>query len=193
MTELQPPAPPVGVRAPDWWDLHAPDEPPDLEPEPEPKKVYPPRVEVRKLVTGRAARFLRGEISIDDLDDEELARGQFRDRDGRFRGHPSSIIPRQFHTEMVRRLLERGTEKFREDFFAMIDVVIAIAKDEDVDAGVRLKAADMAITRLAGKPVDRVEMSVAIKPWEQTLVGIIRSAPQDVGEMVVVEDDEEGE
>lgn len=134
-------------------------------------------------VTGRVKALLNGEISVADLDDEELQRGQVRDKNGNFSGRPSSIVPRKFHDEIVRRLLGRGDELYREHYLKMIEVFTSIAMDTTAKDADRLKAADMVITRIAGKVPDKVELTAQIKPWESMLQGIVQ--PDDQIEVTV--------
>lgn len=135
-------------------------------------------------VTGRMKQLIEGTISVDDLDDEELQRGQVKDQNGRFTGSKSDMVPRKLHDEMMRRILKRGAEKWRTDYFAAIDAVVGIMKDEDLDANIRLKAADMVLNRVAGKAIEKVELSVEVKPWEHMLTGIAKSVPPELMEQV---------
>ena len=106
--------------------------------------------------TGRMAKLIAGEISVRDLDDEELARGQFRNADGTFGGRPSVVIPREMLQEMVRRLLERGDELWRTGFNMAIATHLEICSDLNVDPRTRLAAAQYIIERVSGKTPDRV-------------------------------------
>lgn len=136
-----------------------------------------------RRVNNRVSQLLRGEISVEDLDDDELARGQLRGKDGKFRGRASSVVPKVMHDEMVRRLLSRGTAKMQGKYLAAIDVLTTVMEDSTIDASQRLKAVDMLMTRVAGKPIDVVKLSVEIKPWENALKGIIRQVPAELGEI----------
>lgn len=146
-------------------------------------------------VTHRAAQFLRGEITVRDLDDEELKRGRFRDSDGKFRGRSASLIPSEFHEEVMRRMLERGTEKIQYDFMTAIETVVDVMNNSTDDA-IRLRAANVIIERYAGKTADKIDLTVAVKPWENTLKGIIKAPPPELLQLgiidaEIVEDDEE--
>ena len=140
-------------------------------------------------VTHRAAQFMRGEITVRDLDDEELKRGRFRDSDGKFRGRSASLIPAEFHEEVMRRMLERGTEKIQHDFLSAIETVVDVMKNSTDDV-VRLRAANVVIERYAGKTADKVDLTVAVKPWEQTLKGIMKAPPPELLQLGMVVDAE---
>ena len=70
------------------------------------RPTRPGRTVVRVNVT-RLDMLLSGELLIEDLDDEEIARMQLRDKNGDFKGRPSSYVPRElalaFRQESYRR------------------------------------------------------------------------------------------
>lgn len=140
-------------------------------------------------VTGRMKQLISGEITVDDLDDEELMSGQFRDKSGNLNGR-SKVVPKAMHQEMQRRLLQRGHEKIRSDFFDAIDVVGSIMRDDQNDPAVRLRAANTIIERTAGKTPEKVEMSVEVKKYEEVAVSIMREIPPEVEEAEIVDDED---
>lgn len=130
-----------------------------------------------KYVAPRVKALQEGRIRVEDLDDEELLRGQVKDADGKFRGGPSRKIPAEFYGELMRRVTEQGVDKLRAQYLNAIDVMTDIMNDPDEDGGLRLRAAQYVIERIAGKTPDKVEHSVEVKPWEVTLQAIIRERP----------------
>lgn len=150
------------------------------------------RVDVR--VSGRMAQLLRGEITVDDLDDEELRRGQLRSANGTFSGHPNDMVPREMHDEMMRRLLRRGQDKIRKNFFDAVDTIVDVMNNSEEDA-LRLKAATYLYERLAGKTPEKLEISGEIKGFEQFKVVRInkkrRKKTEDIVDADVVEEEEE--
>lgn len=144
-------------------------------------RLVHPRVELLKL----------GKLNIEDLDDEELQRGQLRDTDGKFRGGPLRRIPKEFHDELMRRILARGTDKLRGNYMAAVDTLVDIMNDETVDAPVRVNVAKYVIERLAGKTPERVEVAATVKPWQVAMQTIIREVPEDALEVEVVEDEDD--
>ena len=109
-------------------------------------------------ITGRMEKLLMGELKVEDLDDEELARGQCRDTQGHFSGRPPRIIPRELQQEMVRRLLDRGNELWRSAFNIAIRTHIEIASDPNNSPADRLKASQYIIERVAGKTPDTLKL-----------------------------------
>lgn len=141
-------------------------------------------------LTGRMRQLMEGEISVADLDDEELMSGSFRDGSGRLNPGANKVIPKSMHQEIMRRILERGQEKIRSDYFNALDVVAEIMEDTDNDANVRLRAASMIIDRIAGKTPEQVQLSVEVKPYEAIVSKIMRELPAD---MAMEDDVVEGE
>jgi hypothetical protein len=134
---------------------------------------------------GRYAMFLAGKITVDDLDDEELSRGQLRSLDGSFRGRPPKVVPVELVQAMRREWLNRANAKLREALLEKgIGTLVALADDPNIDAGVRLRAAQTIMERTMGKVPDKVEV-VAEDPIEALFRGILNDprglapAPQE--------------
>lgn len=141
------------------------------------------------LVTGRMADLLNGDLSVDDLDDEELMSGMLRDKTGKLNSR-NKLIPKSMHQELMRRILQRGQEKIRSDYFKALDVVGDIMDDSNNDPAIRLRAANMIIERIAGKTPEKVELSVEVKKYEEVAVNILRELPDDIEEAELVDEDE---
>lgn len=109
---------------------------------------------------GRYAEFLNGLITVDDLDDEELAQGRLKSSDGTFRGRPPAVIPAEMVAAMRREWLSRAEAKLRD---ALMEVglggMIEIAKDKSIDPSVRLRAQQMIIERTMGKVPDKIHIA----------------------------------
>jgi hypothetical protein len=133
-----------------------------------------PRGEDQEIrVKGRMAKLLRGELSVEDLDDEELARGYCKAKDGTFRGKPPGIIPRAMWTRMQRELFQRFDERLKSNLVETLDVVLELAKDRDIDAGTRLRAAQYVIDRTMGKTPEKITVSHE-DPWETIINDVMR-------------------
>lgn len=130
-------------------------------------------------VRGKMAKLLAGEISVEDMDDEELARGQFKDQGGKFRGRPPKAVPKVLHDKMVSELLKRGQFMFQESYLSAIRTFENIALDPLNEPKDRLKAAQYIIERLAGKVPDKVVIQSA-DPWQQIIDDIIVHDPDVV-------------
>lgn len=127
-----------------------------------PRNKYPPPVgrEYHKQqwvrLGGRYAAFIRGEITIDDLDEEELARGRLRDKNGQFNGRAPKVIPAAF-LEGVRQRHQRVMEqriKYGADM--ALKVMFELMSDPNVESNVRLNAAKEWVNRHQGKVPDKI-------------------------------------
>lgn len=109
---------------------------------------------------GRYALLARGEITIDDLDDEELARGRLKDKNGRWSGRPPKAIPTDLANAMRKAWLGRAEERLRDALLQSgIGVLVKLADDVRIDPSVRLRAAEKIIERTMGKVPDKVMVS----------------------------------
>jgi hypothetical protein len=142
-------------------------------------------------MNARAKAFSEGSLAVHELTDEELRKGRFMDDDGKIRAREASMVPREFHDEFLRRLLERGHERLRDDFLGAIDTVTEIMYDADNNEAVRLRAAELIINRFAGKPQENVAVAVEVKPWQDALEGIIRTRTEAPIDAEVVDDDDD--
>lgn len=117
----------------------------------------------------RMVALLKGEINVEDLDDEELARGYPRDRNGNFGGRPPRMIPLVLHRQIQKVFFARLEEQMRKalpDAIAMLATIATNPLSEDRD---KLKAIDMVMNRIMGKPPEKIEISGGDKPFEMTV------------------------
>lgn len=118
--------------------------------------------EDRRVLT-RPEKFAHGQLSTDDLDDEELARQQVRNDDGTFpRVRPALHINKI--SEMQRALLARGNDVFKAAFLEATQTMREICTDPNVPPQVRLQAARMIIDKVA--PTATI---IEIKPHDPVL------------------------
>ena len=130
----------------------------------------------RGLVTipARVQALLDGTLSVEELDDEELARGYPRASDGTFRGKPS-VVPTSVHQRIQRELFRRAGEQLKTNLIGAVEAMTKIATDPEVSAGDRMKAAQWVVERVMGKTPD-VTVSMDEKRYEKLLETIDRSA-----------------
>jgi hypothetical protein len=111
-------------------------------------------------VTGRYALLMNGILSVEDLDDEELSRGQLKASDGSFRGRPPKMIPQELAQAMRREWLSRAEAKLREALYeGGIGTLTRLATDTTIDPGVQLRASQMLMERTMGKVPDKVQIA----------------------------------
>lgn len=134
----------------------------------------------RGLITipKRVQDLLDGTISVEDLDEEELARGYPRADDGTFRGRPT-VIPTSLHQRIQRELFARAGEELKANLLKATATMTNIANNPEMDPKDRLKAAQWVIERIMGKMPD-VTVSVDEKRYEKLLDRMDRGAiPMD--------------
>lgn len=136
----------------------------------------------------RMMALMTNEIAIEDLDDEELARGMCRNENGQFPKRQPSTIPKAMYDRMIRELFERSDEKLREGLIDAVEAMTKMMTNEEVDASTRLKAATWVFERLRGKTPDVVKVTQE-KPFEQVLNHVHRGPrperlPQEDGDAV---------
>lgn len=121
--------------------------------------------------------ILRGELDLSTWSEEELMRGQRRDKNGRWVGRPPKVIPKAVHDELVRRKMSKAHDLMRDNVVKATEVLVEIAQDREVDPAVRLRAVAMIHDRVLGKAPDKVqvEAAISVQPWEQAIVGAIVS------------------
>lgn len=144
-------------------------------------------------VNPKMAAILRGDIDVADLDDEELARGELRGKDGKFHRGPR-MVPRDMYTKMMNELFKRANEQMKTNLVDAVKVLTAIATDPDADPKDALKAAQWIIERVMGKTPDNVIVKQDA-PWQSLLVNVTANNPQDyeafVKERIPAEEDDD--
>ena len=143
-----------------------------------PAKGTPTRRVQTEPKNQRWNQFMAGEITVEDMDPEELARGQFRAADGTFRGRPPKTIPRDFATQLSRELLRRADSKLKERLLEALDTITEVMQTGEKDAD-RLRAATLIVERLLGKVPERVVVSPGKPEWELAVDEFLASARED--------------
>lgn len=127
-------------------------------------------IEVHHGVHAEDKMIAEGVLSLDDWDNEELARGYRRNRDGRF-GKPPQYIPREVQQEAFRRLIGRGERKMKSAYMKVVEDLVDLAHNANSEK-VRLDAQKELMNRIVGKIPDRTIISQD-EPWLDILVDSI--------------------
>ena len=138
-------------------------------------KVMPSgRVSVQPgTYNSRTLALLAGDLPVEDLDDEELARGMCRNEDGTFPKRDPEMVPKVIHDRMMRHLMERAEEGLRRGLMDCVEAMVGIAGNDAVAPGDRMRAATFVIERVMGKTPERVLVGQE-KPFEVVLDKIVR-------------------
>jgi len=114
----------------------------------------------------------KGLIPWSDLDSEELARLQLRDRNGSFSGLKPLIIPRELVQAHTRELLSRNDKLMREVILKATSVFTDIIESTTATDADKMRAAQYLHDRILGKTPDKVEIKAELKPWESVVTEI---------------------
>lgn len=127
------------------------------------------------VLQGKMLDLYRGDLSVEDMDDEELSRLQFKDKNGRFTGRPPANLPRSLVDKLRQELLKRASAKFDSHLIDSITVLGTIMKSDQVNPSDRIKAAVIIIDRVMGKTPEKVELTAELKPWQNLVHDIDRA------------------
>lgn len=141
----------------------------------------------RGTIPDRYAAFVKGELTIEDLDEEELMRGQIRGKDGSFRGRPPRLVPREFaqglaaaqHNHMARRIAGLVDKAFK-----TLEEVMDKQHPQPGDAA-RVKAAQLLIERYLGRVPETVNIKAEVSTWNSNKEKFVKTV--HIGELKQIE------
>ena len=128
------------------------------------------RIRVR-LGKGNSAIYT-GNVDLTKWSDEELARGQRRDKNGRFQGRPPQMIPMVVYKELARRQTEAVHKHLRDNVLEAAQVLTEMIRNPAVDDSAKVKAITMVFDRVLGKAPERVEVAMT-DPIAEDLAAIV--------------------
>ena len=153
------------------------------------------RMRQKRLQEGMENRSYLSTAEVDILykkpiiewDEEELARGRPRNRDGTFSGPQPKWVTAEMHEQAIERFTMIVRSGMRAATVDAIDVVKQILTNEDTDnrgkpvvaASTKLQAATFLIEHIVGKPTQRVESDVSVKL--QGILGAVMVNPDEMG------------
>jgi len=118
-------------------------------------------------VSAKTAAILNGDEDLSAWDDEELLRGQRKDRSGSFRGRPPKVVPQEVHAERVRRTMSKAFDLLKESTYDAVRLLQSVVNDESASTAHRLQAAQLILDRVLPKS-QSVQLSLgasADPPW----------------------------
>ena len=144
------------------------------------REIKRPRKKQAKVPL-RYQQLIDGVINIEDLDEEELFRGQLRDSRGVIRGAPPKAIPWAMHKAYVDHVGQRLERTIIGSMEEIVEGLISIATggrrtgdygDTGIAMDVRAKAQMYLLDRILGKPTERQQVDVQLHAkWEQAFEG----------------------
>lgn len=126
---------------------------------------------VETKVTGKMARLFAGDLSVEDMDDEELFRMRFKNKNGKFIGPDNKVIPRDLAMAMQREMMKRGVDMLGANLLHAVERLLWLGSNAE-DESVQLRANVYVVDRILGKTPDKVEIS-GDAPWQLILQKII--------------------
>lgn len=120
----------------------------------------------------REIAFRYGHLPVEELDDEELARGQVRKANGSFTRN--KVVDTKIHDAMVRQLFKRSDEKLRENLLVAVDTMAEIASGTAYEPADRLRAAEFIYKTVRGPTPVKVDVTVDAKPFENVLNAVMQ-------------------
>lgn len=118
----------------------------------------------------RYKQFLAGQLTVDDLEDEELATCGFRAANGSI--FKPRNVPREVAQAFQRAIYERAQTELRSLTVEAAQTMGEIMKNKNVEPDIRLKAALSIIERNLGKTPQVIAVSDA-KAYEEVFDGIL--------------------
>lgn len=128
------------------------------------------------------ANVLNGRIPLSALDNEELIHMRLRNRNGKIPtgGGGPTRLPQGLRRERARLLAEMAEDSDISFLLKAVKLRQDLVEDVNVDPAVRLRAAVYSEERARGKVPDRVEMAVAVAPWEGLVGDILVDVPAGI-------------
>lgn len=122
---------------------------------------------------------------LEQWDDEELARGRPRAKDGTFKGKAPQWINRKVHEEAIRRFQEAVRRDMNVHTIAALqklgDLLDSVETDSNgkpiVPASVQADIAKFLIEHVVGKPTARVEQDISVKLQAVLGAAIVNPTP----------------
>ncbi|UVF61333.1 hypothetical protein SEA_SPARCETUS_4 [Microbacterium phage Sparcetus] len=144
-----------------------------------PRKIK--RVEITRL-----DKLISGELTVEDLDDEEIQRMQLRNNQGDFRGRAPLYIPRELAMAFRQEHFRRFSREMQEMTPIAIKAIKELATSRHLMPGdaTRLRAAELILERNFGKVTQSIDSHVTVDKG--------KTFDDFVGEAIIdVEEDDE--
>jgi hypothetical protein len=122
---------------------------------------------------------------LDEWDEEELARGRPRDKNGHFSGSPPRWITRELHEQITEKFASIVKTGMNGHTVTALKVLGTLLENDDTDEngrpiiapGTKADIAKFLIEHVVGKPTQRVEGDLSVKL--QGMLGLAMVMPDD--------------
>ena len=117
----------------------------------------------------RYQQFLTKQITVEDLDDEEVLNFGFRTASGSI--FKPKNIPRELVNEITKAIYDRALHEIKANAVEAAKTLATIMMDPNNDANIRLKAAESILDRSIGKAPQQLNITAGA-PWEEIFESI---------------------
>lgn len=152
----------------------------------EPRKPHKVRPRPAKpvMMADRYQAFINGELTVHDLDDEEVMRGQIRAKDGSFRGRPPTVVPREFATAIQERQRAIVMEELGAMVLPAMRTLMEIMNKQHPQPGdaARVKAAQLVLERNLGRVPETINLKAEVETWERHMGEVVVEVAYDESE-----------
>ncbi len=125
--------------------------------------------------------ILIGKEDLSSWDDDELIRGQRRNKNGKFGGKPPKVVPKALHDELVKRAMSSAMQLLNTNLVAAVTELTKIAKSSVAEDKDKLKAIELIMNRVMGKAPDKIEFTGDTPNWMQSImVSIVAKNSEDI-------------
>lgn len=141
----------------------------------------------------RYRAFMNGKITIDDLDEDEIMRGQIRNKAGHFGGRKPNYVPREFLTQIQvkqREIYEQTLAPMVLKAMRTLDDVMEekagrYSSGPSPQHAARVAAAKLVLERALGRVPEQVQIKAEISHWERVAGEILIDVddPKELGEL----------
>jgi hypothetical protein len=149
------------------------------------------------MVSKNTAAIMNGEVDVSSWSDEELIRGQRKNKNGKWNGMAPKLIPAQVVQELTKRRFRRAHALLADSLVDAVQLLQAVVKDKRAEPYERMKAAEMILDRVLGKPKESLALDLAMDgeqpAWHKLMAKGIVASVEEAGLLLERERAAEGE
>jgi hypothetical protein len=120
----------------------------------------------------RTAAVLNGEDDLSEWTDEELLRGQRRNKNGNWTGRRPKLVPLALHQELNNRRLNKAKEILSGSVVRAAEVLREVMDDPLAENRDKLKAAELVIKTITGRADFTLQVE-AVPRWHELLASSV--------------------
>lgn len=148
------------------------------------KKNRPPS-KASMAPKSRTQQLIDGDITVEDLDLEELRKGKCKDKNGGFSGRVPNLMPTALVTAAQVELRKRMQEEVNDTVEDAIKALHRIVRNDRAPAVAQVAAANSLIDRGLGKVPDKVMQEIKVHQFEEDMADILVDVEVDEDNNVV--------